>query len=63
MLTFLLCRMYREATFLGHVPFLDFTVIQCNVACIFLEYYREADDNVPQILKERTAARLFVQLA
>ena len=29
---------------------------QYNVAHVVLDYYMEAEDNVPQILKERTAA-------
>ena len=49
--------MYREATFLGTCAFLDFTMIQYNMAHIFLDFYLEAEDNVPQILKERAAVR------
>ena len=41
---------------MGLVPFLDFTMIQCNMAHVFLDYYVEAEDNIPQILKERAAA-------
>ena len=37
------------------VPFLDFSIIQYNMAHAFLDYYIEADDNIPQILKERAA--------
>ena len=48
--------MYREAT-LGMCAFLDSTTIQCNTAPVFLDYYMEAEDNAPQILKERAAAR------
>ena len=45
------------------MPFLDSTMTQCNMAHAFLGYYMEAEDNVPQILKERAAAGLFAQLA
>ena len=37
--------------------FQDFAMIQCNMAQVFLDYHMEAEDNVPQILKERAAAR------
>ena len=37
--------------------FLDFIMIQCNMEHIFLTYYIEVENNVPQILKERAAAR------
>ena len=36
---------------------LDSTTIQCNTAPVFLDYCMEAEDNVPQILKERAAMR------
>ena len=44
------------------MPFLDFTMIQCTIAHAFLDCYMEADDSIPQILKERAAVRLFAQL-
>ena len=31
-------------------------MIQSNMAHTFLDYYMEADDTIPQILKERAAA-------
>ena len=43
--------------------FLNFPVILGTTAHAFLNYSMEVDDSVPQILKERAAARLFVQLA
>ena len=41
------------------VPFLDFTIIQCTTAYVFLDYNMEANDNIPQILKINTSVRLF----
>ena len=42
---------------LGTCVFLDFTVIQCNAAQVFLGCYLEAVDDTPQILKKTAAAR------
>ena len=43
---------------LGTCAFLDSTITQCDMAHSFLDYYyMEAEDNVPPILKERTAVR------
>ena len=39
------------------MSFLDFTVMQCTTAHAFLDSYVEAEDSVPQILKERAAVR------
>ena len=36
---------------------MDFNMIQCNTAHVFLDYYMEAEDNIPQVLKERAIAR------
>ena len=42
---------------LGTCAFLDPTMIQYNMAHAFLEYYMEAEDSTPQLLKERATAR------
>ena len=35
-------------------------MIQCNTTHIFLDYNTEADDNIPQIPKDRATARIWV---
>ena len=42
---------------LGTCASLDSTMTQCNTAHVSLNHCMEAEDNVPQILKERAAAR------
>ena len=37
--------------------FPDFTMMQCNMAHVFLDCYIEAEDNISQILKEGAAVR------
>ena len=37
--------------------FLDSTMIQWNMAHVSLNHYVEAEDNVPQVLKETAAVR------
>ena len=39
------------------ISFLNFTVIWCTTAHAFLDCYLEADDTIPQILKERAVVR------
>ena len=48
--------MWRGHSF-GTCAFPDFTIIQCNMADVFLDYYMEAEDNICQILNEGAAAR------
>ena len=47
----------RRGHSLGMCDFLDSTTILYNIAYVFLDQYKEADDKVPQILKERDSAR------
>ena len=42
---------------LGMWALLDSTMTQCNTAHVFLDHYMEAENSMPQILKERAAAR------
>ena len=44
---------------LGTCASLDSTMTQYSTAPISLNYYMEAEDSVPQILKERAAARAW----
>ena len=48
--------MWRGHSF-GTCAFPDFTIIQCNMAHVFLDYYMEAENNIPQTLKERAVVR------
>ena len=57
MLTSTSLKYIRRGHCLGTCAFMDSTMIQCNMAHVFLAYYMEAEDNVPQILKERAAVR------
>ena len=41
---------------LGTCAFPGSTIIQCNVAHVFLNYFMEVKDNIPQIIKEKAAA-------
>ena len=37
---------------------MDYTMIQCNMAHVFLNYYMEAENIIPQILKDRAPERM-----
>ena len=42
---------------LGTCASLNPPMTQCNTAHVFLDHYMEAENSMPQILKERAAAR------
>ena len=47
----------RRSHYLRTCAPLDFTLIQCNTAHTFLNHSREAENNAPQVLKEKEAVR------